>query len=224
MGRVVDVSDVPATVAPRIRLGARIAFWAAVPVALMVAGWLTMPHLIAMPAPAATDRALAAGIADLRAPGRGDWLVVHALYAACRCSERIVDHVLDRPALAGADEVVLVVGARPDWVARAEQAGRRVVTIGPEALRTRFHIESAPLLVIAGPDGEVAYAGGYTRRKQGPVIEDVAIYQGLRAAGRADPPLPVLGCASSQRLRAALSLWPFSPSPSPSPSPSEVTP
>jgi hypothetical protein len=214
---------VPPSVAPRIRLGARVAFWAAVPLALFIAGWLTMPHLIAMPAPAASDRALAAGIAGLRRPGPGGWLVVHALYAACRCSERVVDHVLDRPALPGADEVVLVVGARPDWVARAERAGRRVVTIGPEALRARFHIESAPLLVIATPGGEVAYAGGYTRQKQGPVIEDVAIYQALRADRAPGGPLPVLGCASSQRLRSALSLWPFASSSSP-PSPSEVTP
>jgi hypothetical protein len=205
-----------------VQRGARVAFWAAVPIALLVAGWLTMPHLIAMPTPPASDRALASGVAGLRAPGAPGWLVVHALYAGCRCSERIVDHVLSRPPLPGAEEVILVVGDRPDWLARAAAGGRRVVGVGAEALRARFHIESAPLLVIAGPGGDVAYAGGYTRRKQGPVIEDVAIYQAVRGPGHAET-LPVLGCAASQRLRDALSLWPFRPS-TPSPAAPEVTP
>jgi hypothetical protein len=217
---VVDFSVVEATGPGIVQRGARVAFWAAVPIALVVAGWLTMPHLIAMPAPAVTDRALASGVAGLRTPGGPGWLVVHALYAGCRCSERIVDHVLSRPPLPGADEVVLLVGERPDWRARAAAAGRRVVTIEPEALRARLHIESAPLLVIVGPGGDVAYAGGYTRRKQGPVIEDAAIYDAVRGPGHADP-LPVLGCAASQRLRDALSLWPLRPS---APSGPEVTP
>jgi len=55
------------------------------------------------------------------------------------------------------------------------------------------------VLVVMGPDGELAYVGGYNRHKQSAAYEDVAIIDELRT-GRSVSTLPVFGCATSARL------------------------
>lgn len=81
-----------------------------------------------------------------------------------------------------------------------EGRGYRVERVQAEALHATFGVDGAPLLVIADPGGRVRYVGGYTRVKQGPVVEDTRILDELRAGG-APPPLPLFGCATDPRLR-----------------------
>jgi hypothetical protein len=49
----------------------------------------------------------------------------------------------------------------------------------------------------------VVYSGGYTSRKQGPEIEDVAIVAAVRAQ-KVPKTLPVFGCATARELASAL--------------------
>ena len=72
----------------------------------------------------------------------------------------------------------------------------------------RVGVEAAPILIVIDPSGVVRYAGGYTERKQGPVVADIRI---LRATERGDAPvaLPIFGCAVSERLRGELSTLPY---------------
>jgi hypothetical protein len=74
--------------------------------------------------------------------------------------------------------------------------------ISPRALREGWGIEAAPVLVVAKPDGSLAYVGGYNRRKQEPRFMDVAIVRD--AMQEAVSPLPVFGCATSARLANAI--------------------
>lgn len=161
--------------------------------ALAISHWLTLPH------PAKQDQRLAAGLATLAAEAPG-WLAVHALYTDCKCSQRIIDHLTTTERPRGVRELVLLVGEDAELRDRLTRRGLRTIELSPEQLFARYGIESAPLFLFVDPRREVRYIGGYTGRKQGPEIMDLAIMQGI--LGGADPAeLPLYGCAVSERLK-----------------------
>jgi hypothetical protein len=160
-------------------------------------------HLLALRATENPAQA-ASALATLRRPEDGDkLLVVHVLYASCRCSQRIMAHLTTstRPTSLAA-EVVLLVGD-DEASARALEAKRfRVMRISVEELAA-YHIDVAPLLVVLGRDGTPRYSGGYTAQKQGLAIRDLDIV--ARAAKNERPSdLPVFGCAVATDLRRRL--------------------
>jgi hypothetical protein len=169
-------------------------------VMLILGAGLLAKHIVALPAPAKGER-LAASLDALRGPeSRGRWLAVHALYADCRCSQRVVDHLVTTTRPHDWSEIVLWVGNRPPSALLEQHFDVR--RIGSADLE-RYGIEAAPILVALDPSGHVRYAGGYTDRKQGPVIDDLRI---LEAARHPDivASLPVFGCAISDRLKREL--------------------
>ena len=161
-------------------------------------------HELALPSPAADDPALQRAVNELSPSDVGstatDWSVIHVLYAQCRCSQRIVEHLVGRERPVGIREQVLLVGNGAEYAAKLTSAGFSVVLATPAELKERYHVESAPLLVVADPSGRVRYSGGYTREKQGPDIRDLAIIGELRSGGT-PAELPTLGCAVSDELR-----------------------
>jgi hypothetical protein len=135
---------------------------------------------------------------------QGRWLAIHVLYADCRCSARVADHLASTVRPAGWDEMVLWVGdPAPSDVLEARFDVRRIRSDELAALG----IEAAPLLVALDPGGHVHYAGGYTDRKQGPVIDDRRLLAAARGSDSV-PGLPVFGCAVSSRLQNELAALP----------------
>jgi hypothetical protein len=132
--------------------------------------------------------------------------MVHVMYRACPCSTRTLEHLLRRGAVLGIDELVLAVddtGTAGSDDQRLRAAGFRVEVITPRTLHETFDIEAAPMLVVVKPDGELAYVGGYNRRKQEPKYMDVAIVRDAMQDAAVSP-LPVFGCATSARLADAV--------------------
>lgn len=170
---------------------------------VLLGAGLLAKHVVALPAPK-EDQRLSRSLAPLRRAHDGRRLAVHVLYAECRCSQRMVAHLLSTVRPRGWEEVVLWVGERAPEPALTERFDVR--RVAPEEL-ARLGIESAPLLIALDANDQVAYVGGYTERKQGPAIRDLQI---LAEAERAEapPPLPVFGCAVSERLKRALSALP----------------
>jgi hypothetical protein len=168
---------------------------------VLVSATLLGRHLLPLPRPVA-DEALARSMATLRGPNdAGRWMAVHVLYAECKCSQRIAEHLLasDRPK--EVSEHVLLVGSDAALEARLSSRGFQVTRIEPSELSERYHIQAVPLLVVSAPDGTVRYAGGYTARKQGPDPRDLEILADARA-GRTIETIPVFGCAVSRKLQA----------------------
>lgn len=160
-------------------------------------------HLIALPRPEPSAAATRA-FAGLRQPGDGaHWLAVHVLYAGCRCSARVVDHLVQAAHIPSVREVVLWVGRDAESEARLAAAGLRVVDVDPQVLQDRFGVEAAPVLVVLDEQDRARYVGGYTARKQGPDIQDRKILTAL-LGGAVPDENPVLGCAVSARLDKAL--------------------
>ena len=183
-------------------VGIALGLWVAVVV--VVGGLLLAPHLVALPAPAATDPHLRTALARELSSGR--WSVAHIMYRSCACSRRTIAHLVTRLRPAELEETVIMVddtGAAGPEDRALRAAGFHVTVITPTTLRERFHVEAAPLLVVGRPDGELAYVGGYNRRKQSRAYEDLAIINDLRTQ-TARTSLPIFGCATSERLAGAL--------------------
>jgi hypothetical protein len=170
---------------------------------LGVGASLLARHEVALPRPT-IEPAFVTAMGTLRTPDdAGQWMVVHVLYAECRCSTRMAEHLIALPRLPGVTEEVIFVGHAPDLEARLSARAYRVISVTPAELEQRFHIVAAPSFVVTAPDGSVRYAGGYTTRKQAPDPRDRDILAALRM-GRQVEPLPVLGCAVSEKLQADL--------------------
>lgn len=174
--------------------------------AFAVATSLAAVHFYTLPKPELGDVALVKALASLR--GEGDarrWLAVHVLYAECRCSQRILAHLASSRRPQAVREKLLLVGdAEQRAAANALLAGRlSVIGATADTLRARYHIESAPLLLLLDADDVVRYAGGYSERKQGIALRDVQIIEEL-AAKRRPAELPLFGCAVSKELQRVL--------------------
>jgi hypothetical protein len=168
---------------------------------------LTAAHLYALPKPSNTDLTLTHALNGIRAANeQKSWLAVHVLYAQCRCSRRIVKHLASSPRPAEVREKVLLVGTNPEIAPDLDALSARgfqIVATNAVELRDRYHVQAAPLFMVLGPDGAVRYTGGYTRRKQGPDIEDGTILREL-VAEKKTLELPVFGCAVSRELQRLL--------------------
>lgn len=180
---------------------ARIGFWAWAAVVMVAGASLTAAHSYGLPKPQAS--ALESTVKLLREPGDGGWLVVHVLYGKCPCSQRIRTHLIDRKRTPDAGETVLIIDGDEEMAAPLRAAGFAVRTLTADELRDRYHIEAAPLLVVASPSGDIRYRGGYTTRPSSTEVHDVEI---IRDARTATPPesLPLFGCAVSRELQRAL--------------------
>jgi hypothetical protein len=172
---------------------------------LGVGAALLAKHIVAFRTPAPTA-AMGATLGTLRrAPDQGKWFALHVLYAGCRCSERVVDHLTSTKRPTDWAEAVLWVGSDLPPAA-LEQHGFAIKRLTTAELPL-YGIEAAPTLVALDPANSVLYLGGYTERKQGPDIDDLRILADARAS-KTLAALPVFGCAVSNRLRRAVSLLP----------------
>lgn len=159
-------------------------------------------HLVALPSPDLSDHRLGEALRTLpKTTGR--WQLVHFLYTDCPCASQVADHLLARPTPINATEHVVLVGQAPQLIDRLRKLHFTVEVVDEVELEQRFGVTSVPLLVIAEPNGELRYSGGYSTRKQGPVQEDLAIFARLQG-GSPVSPLPVFGCAVSRELRQRL--------------------
>lgn len=163
-------------------------------------GILLIKHMVALPTPAVGDPTLREALTATTRTGR--WREVHVMYRSCPCSRRTIKHLQETPLDPEVDQLVVMVdddGAPGPEDAPLRAKGIPVTVITPETLRTRYHVESSPVLIVMTPEDEVAYIGGYNRHKQSLAYEDGLILAELRAH-RAATALPVFGCATSARL------------------------
>jgi hypothetical protein len=204
-------SEIPASLAEGSRLERLIArgvlsLW--FPTVLVVCAYLLGGHVLTLPAPANDSVRLTSAFAAMRSPPAEErWMALHVLYKGCRCSTRVLEHLLARGAEVGTKEQIVLVRTGDDsgeaddaaLGTRIRAAGFDLETLSTEELARRYGVEAAPLLVVSDPRGTVRYVGGYTDHKQSVVIRDHEILSALRGGGGVAA-LPVFGCAVSKEL------------------------
>jgi hypothetical protein len=175
---------------------------------LVIGIYLLASHLLTLPAPAAADPVLHRGITAHRRPHQRDrWLALHVVYDECKCSQRVLDHLLAvaRPTDV-AERVILVTEHREAsaaWISAIPAHGFELDVVSPEQLVSEYNVEAAPLLVIVDPADTVRYVGGYTPRKQADDVRDLTVIAAVQR-GETVEPLPTFGCAIGRALNERL--------------------
>jgi len=170
---------------------------------LVGGGYLLSAHLLTLPTPDLTDLGpQRSAVAARRSTQQGRWLAVHILDQECKCSQRVLDHLLAEPRPPGIVERVVLIASEvsADRSAAIRARGFDLDIVTPEVLAERYRVQAAPLLVVLDPSDAVRYVGGYTPRKQADDVRDVAIVEALRR-GEAVEPLPTFGCAVGRALK-----------------------
>ncbi|MBX3187063.1 MAG: hypothetical protein KF819_08615 [Labilithrix sp.] len=174
--------------------------------ASVVSAYLLGPHVLAIPTPGRRDPRLAR-VASLDPSKEGRWVVAHFVRAGCRCSGRVMDHLVRRGAIGDALEVVVYAldGEPLDeaLAARARARGFTFVAVASDDVEATYGVAGAPTLVVLSPDGHVAYRGGYSERMGAPIVADTRVVARARA-GEEVAPLPVFGCPVGQAMKRNL--------------------
>ena len=199
---VADEATPPHTRGRRWRRLGRLALGVWFLVAVVGIGALSLSHLVPMPRPDDVAARLATGMLALRRGGT-EHFVVHVVSAGCSCTDRLFGHLITRPPLAGAEELVLFVGEAADKRAAATRAGRAFATVSAVELSTRYGLEAAPVLLAFDARGRLRYAGGYYDHPAAISPRDATLHAAL-VTGAMPKALPVFGCAVSPRLQASL--------------------
>lgn len=165
-------------------------------------------HWTSLPKPTSGDHQLQTALAQLRTPAMaGRWHAVHVLYAECRCSRRVLDHLLETPRPADLAETILLVvddeAAESSLLDRFRDTAFALHVVSRQRLAQQFHIQAAPLFVVLDPADVIAYSGGYSKRKPDPLLRDLEIVSEVRDA-RPTAPLPIFGCGVSRELQNSL--------------------
>ncbi|MET0595827.1 MAG: hypothetical protein ABW133_24220 [Polyangiaceae bacterium] len=187
------------------QLAVRALFVLWIPAVLIPGTYLLARHVITMPKPATSDPAIATAVLRSRShEEQKGWLALHVLYSECGCSQRVLSKLLLRAARKDAHERIVLVGEDDGSTERKARAlGYGFEKVVRDELIERYHLEAAPLLVVADPTDAIRYVGGYTDRKQGNVIHDGDIVRNL-VEGREVDSLPTFGCAVSKKLKSAV--------------------
>jgi len=175
---------------------------------VVLGSYLLASHLLTLPVPAPADPVLHQAIAaHRRANQRDRWLILHVVFDECKCSQRVLDHLLADTRPPGvAERIVLVTEHRAALaasIAAIPTRGFELDVVTPDQLVADYHIEAAPLLVIVDPHDTVRYVGGYTPRKQVADIRDLAVIAAVQR-GETVEPLPSFGCAVGRTLSSKL--------------------
>lgn len=176
-----------------------IAVWATVTIIGLAS--LSLGHMAAMPEPKDEARLAREMLALRHDPARS--FMVHVISADCSCTQRLFAHLLERDRFPGAEEIVLFVGEDAAKGRAAKAAGLRFIVTSPAALAARYGIEAAPVLIAFDAGGRLLYVGGYYNHPSTLFPLDEKIHAEL-AQGTIPKPLPVFGCAVSQRLQKSV--------------------
>jgi hypothetical protein len=168
---------------------------------LVAVSSLALPHMAPLPETSRETRTMRALLALRADPSKR--FVVHVIAARCSCTERLFAHLAKRGRMADADEIVLFVGNDTQKEQTATHAEFRYATESDAELVASYALESAPVLFIFEERGRLGYAGGYFNHPATLTALDQDLYAKV-VRGETPAPLPVYGCAVSEKLRDAV--------------------
>jgi hypothetical protein len=179
---------------PKYLVSLFLSLWAGV--VLVVGGVLTSYH---QPFLTPDEKILSLA----RPSAHNQWQVIHIVSGGCVCSQRVMQHLLERhPVNDVAEQILVVDGPAPylpdtdRLLERLQSAGFPLIHLAAKDIPESYGLRGVPLLIIVSPQRSIAYLGGYGPRGD----QDIQTLQLIRS-GRPPTALPILGCAIGQRLR-----------------------
>ncbi len=149
-------------------------------------------------------RAPTPAILQLAQPAtNGQTRAIHLLLGSCGCSHRVMQHLLARKPQPGlAEQIVLLDGPAPDLPDTASlaaglvRAGYAVRRINSAQIPPDVGLRGVPLLIVAAPNDDVLYMGGYGSAYD----QDTEIFHQIELKQPVQP-LAAIGCAVSGSVR-----------------------
>jgi hypothetical protein len=163
---------------------------------------LSLGHVVALPLP--EDSAVGrfkTMLLSYKNAELSTQFVAHILAEDCSCTRSLAEHLLSKGPRKASDELILFVGNNSELASEAAAAGFRFQQIASSEL-TEMGLESAPVLAVFDRDQNLNYLGGYYDHPAAirPLNESI---RDSITSGALLEPLPIFGCAISQRLQEA---------------------
>ncbi|WP_413585119.1 hypothetical protein [Bdellovibrio sp. HCB274] len=132
----------------------------------------------------------------------GAWSITHVLSESCKCSEQVMENLIQRGPASDVHEEVILLGKPPIQLQSLIGKGFTVRQMDPNELKEDISKLGVPFLLITTPKGETVYAGGYSEKpvKDGGPIRDLEILASLQGKGVVKN-FPIFGCAVSRKLQ-----------------------
>lgn len=157
-------------------------------------------HLVSMPIPENIDNFLNK-IKKSYYKDDGRAVIVHAIYEKCSCTNSLLKHLVERGLQPLSQEVIFVIGSEAPYESELVAKGFSVFKMKQDEFVNEFGIEAAPLLTLINNKGELKYMGGYFKTSEARVSTDQEIIQKALIEDKPPEPLPLYGCAVSDRLQ-----------------------
>jgi hypothetical protein len=167
------------------------------PIAYMMAG-----HTVSLPS---ARSAIVLG--DASNASTESWSLVHVLSDQCQCSQDVLEYLTSRGSLKDVEELVVLIDSAGNSAEKLSRLGYRVWETGAEEFCVTYGSEGVPYFQIKDSNSSLKYSGGYSSPAMPRKYFDLHFLKRARL-GFEIPPEPVIGCATSDRLKSILD--PFS--------------
>jgi hypothetical protein len=130
------------------------------------------------------------------------WSLTHVLGAECKCSAKVAEYLKKRGPQSGISEQVLIIGKASAEILSLKDQGFPVRVVEAAEIKEDLSRLGVPFLLIATPNGDNVYAGGYSEKsvQDGSPVRDLEILESLQGH-RVPQSFPIFGCAISRKLQ-----------------------
>ncbi len=133
------------------------------------------------------------------------WKILHVLGEDCKCSRDVLAYLEERGISSAASEAILLLGGKLETKLSLESRGFIVEISDAEELCVSYGSEGVPYFQISDETNVMRYSGAYSKMGYSTTRGYLDLKNlELAKQGIETPNLPVLGCATSRRLRGAL--------------------
>lgn len=167
------------------------------PIAYMMAG-----HMVSLP--------IARSAIELpdSAVRPSEWRITHVLSDQCLCSRNVIEYLSARNPSDGIEEWVALLDSGSETANELRALGFQVIEANGEAFRADYGSEGVPYFQIKDSEGSLRFSGGYAPSGSIGQLSDLDTLERMRRGASVEE-MPVIGCATSERLKSALDPFSF---------------
>ena len=153
-----------------------------------------------------SDFAKARSVSSLKFSQDNNWQIIHFIGGECKCSEFLTEYLEKRgPSDEFSEKIVIFddLEDKKSFYQRLSKKGFNVYKRDYDKTSNENKPEGIPLLVIASPEGDVKYEGGYSDKMLNPFskIKDLELAKSHKNNEKDIKTLPAYGCYLSKKYK-----------------------